>query len=256
MKMNNIKYVFCIYLLIVIFGGKELFGQNDSAQVKNKKQSFFMSAGVSMPLSNYASTNGDNSAYAKKGFSVTSLYNYKLASMIDLVFSHVFMINHVNEDALTTNIKNNIGAQVENEITYAAGKSTNWNCNSLMTGLGIRKDIGSNKKLSIYANVQGGICMVNSPATETIIQIDQLFYSTKIKKSNNLAPVYSGNLGLNYLFAPKTGLIFNTNFIGLNLIGNNLDVTEIGNNTYTNKTYSFEQKISSINFTIGISTHF
>lgn len=254
--MKNIKSIFCICLLVVIFGGNNLFGQNDSTKIKIKKQSLFVSAGISLPLSNYASTNGENSAYAKKGFTTTSLYNYKISNMFDLVFSHVFMINKINEEALTSNIKSNIGTQVENEITYAAAKSTNWNSNALMTGLGIRKDIGLAKKMNIYANLQAGICMVNSPTTETIVQIDQLFYSTKIKKSNNWAPVYSGNLGVNYLLAPKTGLIFNTNFIGLKLVGNNIDVTEIGNNTYTNKTYGFEQKISSLNFTLGISTHF
>jgi hypothetical protein len=250
------RQIICITILSFVLLHSQLFAQGDSLLVKDKKQSFFITAGLSLPMAAYASTSEGNAAYAKTGFATTSIYSRNIYKMVEVVFSHVFIINKVNNDALVNNIKTTIGNQVDNDITYASAKSSHWNSNSLLAGIGIRKAIDAQKKLNFYANAQAGISLVNSPYTETIVQIDQLFYSTKVRKSTNWAPVFGGNLGVNYLFFPKTSLVFNANFISINLVGNNLDVTEIGNNTYLNKIYSFEQQISSLNFTLGFCTHF
>jgi hypothetical protein len=256
MKYNKTMKGFCIAIFCTLLSSSTIFAQVDSLPVAVKKQSLFLSAGLCMPISDYASTNGNKAAYANKGFATISNYNYGIYKMIEVVFSHIFIVNKLNDEVIASNLKSTIGAQVDNDITYTSAKSSNWNSNSVLGGLGLRTALDGKKKLKLYVNAQAGISLVNSPRSETLVQIDQLFYSTKVKKSMNWAPIFTGNIGINYLFAPKTGLVFNANYLNINLVGNNLDVTEIGNNTYQNKIYSFEQKINSLNFTLGISTHF
>ena len=166
------------------------------------------------------------------------------------------MVNKVNDEALANDLKTTIESQVNNKLNYASAKSNNWINNALLGGFGLRNALNKNGKLVAFANFQAGIAYVFTPSTETFIQIDQLFYSTKVKRSKNFAPAFAGNIGINYIFTPKTSIIFNTNFSNILLNGNNLEVTEIGNNSYVSKEYYFEQKISSLNFSLGISTHF
>jgi hypothetical protein len=247
--MNRLIVLLCLLL----FNGKT-FSQTDSLNKPVKKQTFFVSAGISMPISTGFASRADG--YAKNGFTTISTYSNQFYKMLEFSISHVFMVNKINTSDLANNLKTTIESQVNNKLNYTSAKSSDWINNALVGGIGIRKALNQNGKLVAFANIQAGIAYVFSPSTETFIQIDQLFYSTRVKRTKNFAPAFGGNIGINYMFTPKTGIIFNTNFSNINLNGNNLEVTEIGNNSYESKMYYFEQKISSLNFSLGISTHF
>lgn len=257
MIVSKLKRLYSLFLVAYLVNIAQAQSQNDTAQVKEKKQVFFMSAGYAMPLGDYASSlAAAQSGYAQNGFTTLSNYSIKLYQFIEFNASHLFVINKVNADAVAANNKMTIESELSNSIDYSAAKSNNWNTNALCAGIGVRFPLDKNKKVNLFANAQAGIALVNTPATETMIQIDELFFSSRVKRSQNFAPAYTGNIGILYQFTAKTGLVFNTNFVNLNVIGNNLNITDVGNNTYLNDTYSFEQKIQSLNFSIGFSTHF
>jgi hypothetical protein len=244
--MRNLPALVLIFLFV-----NNVYGQSDS--LKPLKQVFSVSAGISLPMGSYSATEAGG-GFAKAGFATNCSYRNNFYKFIEFAASYTFSLNKVDANALSNINRKLIESQVENKVEYTAANGGYWNIHTAMIGLGVKFDIGA--KVNFFANVQGGLAIVNSPNSETLVLINQTSYSTKTNSSWNSAPAIGANIGVIYHVGKKTGILLNMNGLQSTIVGNNLEVADIGNNTYKFDTYSFQQKITNLNISLGLSTHF
>jgi hypothetical protein len=225
------------------------------AQSDSTNQSFSLTVGASLPMSNYAATTNDG-GYAKLGLAIQSNYSYKFNQNIGAIASYNFFRNTINADALANNFKTKVESQIERSVDYSSSTAYNWNAHTVLIGVNYSKSLTSNNKLAYHAAVLAGSAFVYSPASETTVFVNNVFYRTTVKRSFNACLSYQIQAGLYYKTGPKTSLNFNANYLGMNLEGYNLEITDVGNNSYLNNKYQFKQSIAMLNFSIGIATHF
>jgi hypothetical protein len=225
------------------------------AQVDSTNQSLSLTIGASLPMSNYAATTNDG-GYAKLGLAIQSNYSYNFTQSIGAIASYNFFRNTINADALANNFKTKVESQIERSVDYSSSTANNWNAHSVLIGLNYLKSLTSNNKLAFHATMLAGSAFVYSPASETTVFVNNVFYRTTVKRSFNACLSYQIQAGLSYKTGPKTSLNFNANYLGMNLEGYNLEITDVGNNSYLNNKYQFKQSIEMLNLSIGIATHF
>lgn len=241
-----------IITIIICFAGSVAFAQIDTII---KKQSLSLTAGTSMPLSEYKQTT-NGGAYANTGLTIQSRYTYELFKQLSVEANYTFFANGINTDAIASTNKKTIEDQIGKEVEYSGASGNFWYTHNLMAGPNYKINLTADKKFSANLGILCGASLVTTPASETVTSVNEVFYRSSSKRTQNITLVYQGIIGLAYQIKPKTSFTFNAGYIGMNLKGYNLEVIDIGNNSYTQTTYKFEQKISTLNFTIGIATHF
>jgi hypothetical protein len=240
-----------VALAVCIFIIGNVSAQSDTTV----NQSLSLVIGTSLPMSEYAATTATG-GYAKTGLAIHSNYIYLFNKNFGACANYTFFLNKVNSDAVAKNYKSTIEGQINRSVDYSAATANNWNGHSAMIGLTYNKEFSTCKKLCLNASVLAGTCYAYSPASESTVLINRVYYSAVVKRSGNFCLSYQANVGLAYQTGPKTSLNFNACYTGMNLKGYNLDVTDLGNNAYINDTYQFSQKISMLSFAVGIATHF
>ncbi|MCC6252253.1 MAG: hypothetical protein IT238_07330 [Bacteroidia bacterium] len=240
-----------ILLCVLFFVSGTLYAQNDSTKTLN--QTFFVSAGLSAPVGDYATTN-TNGGFAKNGFCLTGLYKIKFYKNIEFAGAYHFLNNKLNTNKLADINSATATEQTNNNVSFTNATAGTWNVHSLTAGIGTGMNV--NSKLNIYGNIQGGVLFLRNPLIETLIVIDKVSYSSRVYATWNSSLALAANLGFIYKITQNTGFVLNISSLNSNVKGYNLKIADFGNNSYNYNTYKFSQKVSSLNFTLGLSTHF
>jgi hypothetical protein len=219
------------------------------------KHALSLHIGTSLPLSIYAQK-AENGGFAKNGIAIQGNYSLNLYKNFGFAANYSFFLHNVDDSALSKSFSAKAEAQVGNKVKFQESRANNWNGHAAMIGINYYKVVSKNKKLMFNATLLGGVNYVSTPASQTTVQINDAFYRTTVKRAKNFCFAYQALAGLNYMTGPKTSLGILASYTGMNLKGYNLDITDVGNGSYLNKTYKFQQKISMVNITVGITTHF
>ena len=240
------------FIVLLAFG---FHANAESSDTTKLKHALSFHIGASLPMSGYA-TKVENGGFAKNGLAIQGNYSLNLYKDFGFAANYSFFLHNLDDSALSKSFSAKAEAQVGNKVRFQESRANNWNGHAALVGVNYNKAISTNKKLVAYATLLGGICYVNSPASQTTVLINEAFYRTTVKRAANFCFAYQAIAGLNYMTGPKTSLGILTSYTGMHVRGYNLDITDVGNGSYLNKTYQFQQKISMLNVTVGITTHF
>ena len=240
-----------LFILLVALG-IHAHAEKDTTQLNH---ALSLHIGASLPMSTYAQK-AENGGFANTGLSIQGNYTLKLFKDFGFAANYSFFVHNVDDSALSKTFSAKAESQVGNKVRFQESRANNWNGHAAMVGVTYNKSISANKKLVFYATLLGGTNYVSSPASQTTVLINEAFYRTTVKRAKNFCFTYQALAGINYMTGPKTSLGILTSYTGMNLKGYNLEITDVGNSSYLNKTYKFQQNISMLNVMVGITTHF
>jgi hypothetical protein len=188
---------------------------NSFAQVKSprvleqspKRGWFSLTAGLAIPTGDFGSTSltNENAGLAKMGFAMNADLAVPFTQHFGSVFSFNGSLNQGDADAVKSVYKMFTG--MTPEVSF-----TSWKQGALLAGLYI-KTTSVNGKPMLFAKVQGGYALTQSPEADISIRYGGYYASSKQNSALAGAFVFNGGVGLMIPLASGPSIQLGVNYI-------------------------------------------
>ncbi len=223
-----------------------------------QKWEISLTAGISQPFGNYASTSGNGAGFAQLGFASNARVNYEFKPKWSAWVNYNVSTSAVNKTKVSNQSVAVMQAQIANysqtaTIQNATVVASRWVVQDVTAGVGYHHQIID--KLSATYYLGAGVAVVRNPSIINTMYINDLVFETRAKSTNNAALAVNGGVKLAYKVQERTSLFVGAEFYDVFARGV-FEYTTVGAQKYITEQVSYKQAIQMLNINFGIATHF
>ncbi len=249
-RLTKFRIVFLLLLIVVLSesGFSQAF-EEPISQTYQEKTSFFGRLGYVMPNGEFEDDNleDENSGIAKPGFGICVGINHLISSKTFIIAELGFQSNPIDEDRILGFYRANIPSYLDVSMT-----SSNWISINMMAGMGII--IPVDEEINFAPRFKIGLSTVISPQyTVTVtngIDVERQMQSTG--SGSNFALAVGGDFMIP--LADDIDVLIGADYFQTEAAVEDVSFrVDFNGNQIFQETYAFEQKISTLTLSFGIS---